>query len=292
MLQSLFRDVTKALSVVYDQHEARAVAFMLLESLLHVSRVDILSDKDTTFSSLQRNQLQGMLDRLLKHEPVQYVLGEAEFCGLTLEVGPEVLIPRPETEELVQWICDDLDGAASPSILDVCTGSGCIALALSHRIAEASVRAIDISQAALAIASRNASRLHLPVSFRHADALGGNPFGDEEGSVRPMFDVVVSNPPYIRQCECSAMDANVIDYEPEQALFVPDEHPLLFYEAISHAAFARLKPGGAIYFEINRDYGQQILAMLSSVGYIAPELRRDVFGNDRMVRATKPIHSI
>ena len=286
MLQSLYRDVTKALSVVYDQHESRAVAFMLLESLLHVSRVDILSDKDITFSSLQRNQLQGMLDRLVKHEPVQYVLGLAEFCGLTLEVGPDVLIPRPETEELVEWICDDLNGATSPTIVDVCTGSGCIALALSHHVPESYIRATDLSEEALAVARRNASRLHLPVSFCHADALGGNPFGDSEGEPNPMFDVVVSNPPYIRQCERSNMDANVLDYEPEQALFVPDERPLLFYEAIAREAWTRLKPRGAIYFEINRDFGQQILAMLSAIGFKDSELRLDSYGNPRMVKAT------
>ena len=289
MLQSLYRDVNKALSVVYDQYEARAVAFMLLESLLHVSRVDILSDKDITFSSLQRNQLQGMLDRLVKHEPVQYVLGVADFCGLALEVGPGVLIPRPETEELVQWICDDLKGVTSSTIIDVCTGSGCIALALSHRFSGACVLATDLSEAALEVACRNACRLSLPVTFRQADALGENPFGDGVGAISPMFDVVVSNPPYIRQCERADMDANVLDYEPEQALFVPDDSPLLFYEAIARAALERLKPGGALYFEINRSFGQQILAMLSSIGFTAPELRSDAYGNPRMVKATAPI---
>ena len=286
MLQSLFRDITKALSAVYDQHEARTVAFMLLESLLHVSRVDILADKDINFSSIQRNQLQGMLDRLVKHEPVQYVLGVAEFCGLTLEVGPEVLIPRPETEELVQWVCDDLEGVVSPSIIDVCTGSGCIALALAHRFPEANIRATDLSEAALVVARRNARCLSLPVTFRPADALGGNPFGDEESEQSPLFDVVVSNPPYIRQCERADIDTNVIDFEPEQALFVPDDFPLVFYEAIAHAALSRLKPGGSIYFEINSGLGQQTLAMLSSLGYTHTELRRDLYSNDRMVKVT------
>ncbi|MBR3092964.1 MAG: peptide chain release factor N(5)-glutamine methyltransferase [Bacteroidaceae bacterium] len=285
MLQSLFRDVTKSLSAVYDQREARTVAFMLLESLLHVSRVDVLADKDITFSSIQRNQLQGMLDRLVKHEPVQYVLGEAEFCGLTLEVSPDVLIPRPETEELVQWVCDDFGDSSMPiSIVDVCTGSGCIALSLAHRFTGSCVRATDISEAALAVARRNAHRLSLSVGFRQADALGGDPFGDTDDQQQPMFDVVVSNPPYIRRSERGGMEANVLDYEPEMALFVPDDSPMLFYEAIARAARNRLKDGGALYFEINSALGPQTLAMLSALGYSRSELRKDLYGNDRMVR--------
>lgn len=285
MLQSLFRNIVGQLNAVYDQHESRAVAFMLMESLLQVSQVDILADKDTTFSPQQRNQLQGMLDRLLRHEPVQYVLGEADFCGLTLKVAPGVLIPRPETEELVEWVCDDLKNLPSPSIVDVCTGSGCIALALAHRFPDARVRATDLSQEALAIAEANARRLSLPVSFIHADALGDCPFGAEGGHPLPLFDAVVSNPPYIRQSERQDMDANVLDFEPEEALFVADDTPLIFYEAIARAARARLTPRGALYFEINSALGSSVLAMLSSLGYAHAELRQDAYGNDRMVKA-------
>lgn len=286
MLQSLFRDVTKTLSSVYDQHEARTLSFMLLEHLFNVSRVDILADKDTTFSAFQRNQLQGMLDRLVKHEPIQYVLGETEFYGLTLEVGPGVLIPRPETEELVEWVVTDLVGRVpSPSIADVCTGSGCIALALASRLPSAMVRATDISEEALTIARRNADRCSLPIDIRQADALGDTPFGDEDTTSSILFDAVVSNPPYIRQSERANMDANVLDYEPELALFVPDQSPLLFYEAIARAAISRLKPDGALYFEINSGLGPQTLGMLANLGYVATELRKDAYGNDRMIKA-------
>lgn len=286
MLQSLFRDVTKTLSSVYDQHEARTLSFMLLEHLFNVSRVDILADKDTTFSAFQRNQLQGMLDRLVKHEPIQYVLGETEFYGLTLEVGPGVLIPRPETEELVEWVVTDLDGIVpSPSIADVCTGSGCIALALASRLPSAMVRATDISEEALTIARRNADRCSLPIDIRQADALGDTPFGDEDTTSSILFDAVVSNPPYIRQSERANMEANVLEYEPELALFVPDQSPLLFYEAIARAAMSRLKPSGALYFEINSGLGPQTLGMLANLGYVATELRKDAYGNDRMIKA-------
>lgn len=286
MLQSLFRDVTKTLSSVYDQHEARTLSFMLLEHLFNVSRVDILADKDTTFSAFQRNQLQGMLDRLVKHEPIQYVLGETEFYGLTLEVGPGVLIPRPETEELVEWVVTDLVGRVpSPSIADVCTGSGCIALALASRLPSAMVRATDISEEALTIARRNADRYSSPIDIRQADALSDNPFGDEETTSSILFDAVVSNPPYIRQSERANMEANVLEYEPELALFVPDQSPLLFYEAIARAAMLRLKPDGALYFEINSGLGPQTLVMLAKLGYVATELRKDAYGNDRMIKA-------
>lgn len=284
MLLSLFREFTQRLTEVYDPHEARAVAFMLLESSLGVSRVDVLADKDTTFSPHQRKELEGMLDRLFRKEPVQYVLGEAEFCGLTLKVGPGVLIPRPETEELVQWVCDDLVAELSPCIVDVCTGSGCIALALKHRFPQASVRATDISAEALSLARENSQRLQLDVDFRQADALGGDPFGDGSDAPQPMFDAVVCNPPYVRKSERAAMDANVLDYEPSLALFVPDDEPLLFYEAVARAALSRLTSRGALYFEINSALGQQTLAMLESLGYSATELRQDLYGNDRMIK--------
>jgi release factor glutamine methyltransferase len=216
-------------------------------------------------------------------EPVQYVLGEADFDGMSLRVGPGVLIPRPETEELVAWIASDLAGRGKVRILDIGTGSGCIALSLARRFPDAEVEAWDISDSALAIASDNARQLGMNVELVKRDAL----LKDVPADLFERYDVIVSNPPYICEREKADMDDNVLQHEPSTALFVPDSDPLLFYRAISLSAARMLKHGGGLYFEINREYGRETEAMMRSAGLEEVELRKDFIGNDRMVKGVR-----
>jgi release factor glutamine methyltransferase len=214
---------------------------------------------------------------------VQYVLGEAEFCGRLFHVAPGVLIPRPETQELCQWMIATLRSYPTPlSILDIGTGSGCIACTLAAEIPEADVTAWDISETALAIARENAKRTNVHVMFRQVDALQlpANP-------VPPAthYDLIVSNPPYICERERTAMAPNVLDHEPPLALFVPDDDPLLFYRAIADYARKSLKPGGSLFFEINPLYTQELQALLRAMSYQTIETRNDQFGKPRMIRA-------
>ena len=221
-----------------------------------------------------------MLSRLQKNEPIQYVLGKETFCGLDFEVDSNVLIPRPETRELVEWIVADRKSSASSHILDIGTGSGCISISLAKFLQGSKVEAWDISQGALDVARRNAQRNGVEVLFRHQDVLDALPGG-------AIYDVIVSNPPYITEKEKLDMEANVLDWEPSTALFVPDADPLLFYRKIAELGLSMLKTGGALYFEINRAYGQETISMLESLNYSQIELRKDEWGNDRMIKAYK-----
>lgn len=275
---SLYHDTVHRLSGVYPQGEATALARMLFEVRFGLSLVDVFMGKDNELSSNQRSELENIMVRLLKNEPIQYVLGETEFCGLTLKVAPGVLIPRPETAELVAWIAEasEHDGQR---VLDVGTGSGCIALSLAKM--GFVVEACDISDEALAIARDNAECLGLKVGFVRKDILQTS--GDENLSYAP-YDVVVSNPPYICHSEAESMGQNVLAYEPHTALFVPDDDPLLFYRAIAEFATQYLVKGGWLYFEINRAYAEQTVEMMCDKGFVDIEVRRDQFGNERMVR--------
>ncbi|MBR6077759.1 MAG: peptide chain release factor N(5)-glutamine methyltransferase, partial [Paludibacteraceae bacterium] len=221
-----------------------------------------------------------ILERLLSGEPVQYVLGEAEFCGHTFCVTPDVLIPRPETEQLVDWAKDVAAQYASPRILDIGTGSGCIAVSLAAECRGSRVTAWDVSDGALAVARGNALRNAVDVSFVKCDALVRDSYvGD--------YDVVVSNPPYIADSERTQMERNVLDYEPHLALFVPDSDVLRFYEAIAEGSLGLLSGGGSLLFEINQAYGQAVVDMLVRKGYRDVELRQDYIGRDRMVRGVR-----
>lgn len=247
------------------------VRFGLTLTELYSGGVERLADEDNRL-------LQTMMERLQDGEPVQYVLGEADFCGRTFGVAPGVLIPRPETEELCHWI-----GESHPSfegsILDIGTGSGCIAITLAADFPQAQVSAWDISNDALQIAQANAERLHAAVCFKLQDAL--NPPADER-----QYDVIVSNPPYICDREREDMASNVLDHEPHAALFVPDTDPLRFYRAIATYATRALRPGGSLYFEINPLYAEPLETMLRALNYNDVELRQDQFGKWRMAKAT------
>lgn len=276
-----------------EEREARAIAMLLLEKRAGLTATEILCGAADELTDEQKAELKAMAERVGEGEPVQYVLGETEFCGLTFEVGPGVLIPRPETEELVAWAVESLKAKTDGqfNIADIGTGSGCIAFALKHALPQAQVNAIDISTDALEIAKHNAERLHLDVKFHQADALTNSAADvlrmfQTKGRKQGFYDLIVSNPPYICNSEVAEMNKNVLEHEPDSALFVPDTDPLLFYREIARWAKQILKPGGLLMFEINRNYGEETVQLLRNEGYAEVELRRDQFDNPRMIRAT------
>lgn len=279
----MFRTLRTRLAAVYPDGEAQAIVFLVLEKLFGLSRTDVLMGGLERLTAEQNAELEQVMFRLEQGEPVQYVLGVADFDGMTLGVAPGVLIPRPETEELVEWIAEDFKSAKRLRILDIGTGSGCIALSLARRFTDASVTAWDISDDALRIASANAEKLGLDVEFKKRDALCTEVAEADVAN----YDIIVSNPPYICEKERVDMDNNVLQHEPETALFVPDNDPLLFYRAISALAQKMLRSGGGLYFEINREYGKETAEMMSEMGLGSVELRKDFMENDRMVKGTK-----
>lgn len=282
MSKKAYKYIVESLKTCYTEREACAIAREVLEVRFGVTQLDLCMGKDKHFSLEERADLENIVNRLAQSEPVQYVLGQTSFCGLTLEVGPGVLIPRPETEELVEWIRKDFKGyGAGLRILDAGTGSGCIAVALSNSFPETEVTAWDISKDALAIAQRNAEHTGAKVVFEEADIL--HPFVSEE----TVWDVIVSNPPYVCMSEKQDMMSNVLDYEPHTALFVPDDDPLLFYRALAVLAQRHLSPDGAFYAEINRAYFEQLKEMYHHYGFSEVMLRKDIYGNDRMVKCRR-----
>ena len=218
------------------------------------------------------------IKRLKENEPLQYILGEAEFCGLRLRVNPSVLIPRPETGELVRLIATE-NKNSHPCILDIGTGSGCIAIALAKELPQTTVSAWDISEEALIVAKENSIICGTKIDLAQRDILTYTPAEIDK------FDIIVSNPPYIKEKEKSLMESNVLDWEPSLALFVPNDNPLLFYRTIAEKAKTMLTPGGQLYFEINREHGTDTCTMLTELGYTNIHLHKDFAGNDRMVSA-------
>lgn len=277
----LFHDINARLTGLYGKDEARAISLLLLERTEGLSSADVLMGRDDELPETKKNALQPLVERLLVCEPIQYVTGEADFCGMTLAVKPGVLIPRPETEELVDSVVRLLDGHGDRvRLLDIGTGSGCIALALKQKLGTAEVTGLDVSDEALDVARENAKRLQLDVTFRHEDILSAIP-------PAAAYDAIVSNPPYICTREKAEMDANVLDYEPQIALFVPDDNPLLFYNKIIRYAQCALKDGGLLAFETNRLYGADVAEQMRSCGFAGVTVSKDMFDNDRMVTGWK-----
>lgn len=343
-----YNQLWKRLTVIYNEREAQAIVRTVLDALFGMSLTDICLGKVTQLSADDTTRLEKIMQRLEKSEPVQYVLGAEWFAGRLFDVAPGVLIPRPETEDLVKWACDEAkekekednskeergkeekevskkreapkkeeqplssplkkeglrkgkdaskkeeqllssllknnkevskkgEEAPHPSILDIGTGSGCIAITVALALPQARVTAWDISTDALAIAAGNAHRLGASVRFEHQDALSAP--DDEE-----RWDVIVSNPPYICDRERADMSDNVLSYEPELALFVPDSDPLLFYRAIARYASKALKPGGRLLFETNTAYAHEVAQAMADEGFTAIEVRNDCFGKPRMVK--------
>ena len=272
-------EIRDALRGHYPDSEALSLAKMLLTEAFGFSTLELYGGKDKEISGNRLRDLHEMLSRLKKNEPIQYIIGTENFCGLTFEVNPNVLIPRPETQELVRWIESDWKSVPC-RVLDIGTGSGCISISLAKFLEDAKVESWDISEGALQVARRNCVRNEVEVLLRQQDVLSVVPEGE-------LYQIIVSNPPYICEKEKVDMDANVLDWEPETALFVPDADPLLFYRKIAELGISMLCEGGALYFEINRAYGEETLRMLEGLGYRQLELRKDDFGNDRMIKACR-----
>lgn len=274
-----YHEIWQPLVAIYGEGEAKAIARYLLDVAFHISTADIYCGAVDNLNAADGQRLAAMLQRLSQGEPVQYVVGYADFCGRQFAVDPNVLIPRPETEELCQWIIGDNN--SNKDILDIGTGSGCIAITLALDIAGTSVTTWDISNEALDAAINNAKRFNAIVNFEQVDAL--NPPCDTA-----RWDIIVSNPPYICDKEKAAIERNVMDFEPHLALFVPDSSPLLFYQSIARYALSALRNSGALYFEINPLYARDTADMLSSFGYAKTEIRQDQFGKQRMIKAIRP----
>ncbi|GAB4189417.1 MAG: peptide chain release factor N(5)-glutamine methyltransferase [Thermoflexibacter sp.] len=264
--------------MVYEETEAQNIAFLLIAFLYQMKKRDILLNREISDNQYNAKSLDAFIYRLQQHEPIQYVLGEAHFYGLDLKVTPAVLIPRPETEELVHLIIQENRHISSLNVLDIGTGSGCIPIILSKYLKNAQIHAIDISQEALAIAQKNAQANEAHIMFHQFDILSS------DLEALPFFDIIVSNPPYIREIEKKYMQANVLHYEPVHALFVPDNQPLLFYERIAFLASKRLKKGGRLYFEINENFGKQVADLLLSLHFKEVKTFKDLQGKDRIVR--------
>ena len=271
------------LTPLYGEGEAKAIARMVYEVRYGLTFTDLCIGKDTQLSADDQAELEEIAQRLQRHEPIQYVLGKAEFMGEWYDVEPGVLIPRPETEELVRWI--SLSKGEGVNILDVGTGSGCIAIALAVLYPEAKVTAWDISEKALEVARKNAKHLGVNVNFEQVDAL--HLTSDILHQTSNAFSLIISNPPYICNKEREAMEQNVLDYEPHEALFVPDEDPLLFYRAIAEYGKKVLKPDGWLYFEINPLYAEPLRELLHSMSYHDIECKDDQYGKQRMIRAQR-----
>ena len=282
-----YNELWRQLTQVYDDYEAKAIARMVYEIRFGLMPSDLFIGKDTQLSTDNQELLAEITQRLLTGEPIQYVLGEAEFGGRTFHVEPGVLIPRPETYELCQWIMEERRGkkeeGRNTSILDIGTGSGCIACTLAAELADAEVTAWDISDDALRIATENAKRTNVHVSFEKVDVLNTSLLNRERPATG--LDSIVSNPPYICNKERATMERNVLEHEPELALFVPDDDPLLFYRTIARFAAKTLNPGGALYFEINPLYVSEMQQMLSEEGFSHTEIRNDQFGKQRFTKS-------
>ena len=271
-------DIKSALAAAYPEGEVRAFVRILFEEWMHYSTVDIYMRADSEVPPFVVEKMRYAVQRLLRHEPIQHIVGVAHFHGHRFAVSKHTLIPRPETEQLVDMIVDRNHDVPDLCVLDIGTGSGCIACSLARALRFAEVHAFDISQPALDLAAENARNLGVKVAFHHVDILNAVPQPQQ-------FHIIVSNPPYICMHEQQLMEDNVLRYEPHSALFVPDNDPMLFYRAIARYASVALKPGGKLYFEINAAYGNDTAQLLSDFHFADIEVVRDFYGRDRFVSA-------
>lgn len=281
-LQQLCNETVNRLSTHYPAGEARWMMRIIMEQLKGWSQADLAIKADSEVSDFFAGKVRGVVERLLADEPIQYIFSEARFYGMSLKVTPDVLIPRPETAELVDMIVRDYGSRDDLCVLDACTGSGCIAIALSRNLPFSRVDAFDISEPALAVARENADKLHARIDLFRADALS-LPADDSQ-----IYDIIVSNPPYIAERERAAMEPNVLLHEPHGALFVPDNDPLEFYTALSDYALRALKPGGSLYFEINPLFADQLADWMKSAGWDEVAVSLDMQGRKRFLKAVCP----
>jgi release factor glutamine methyltransferase len=272
--------IREKLTPLYPLREIESLTRFILEHVTGFTRMQMHLNQSHELSDAKIMQIGEILNRLANHEPIQYILGEADFYGLKLAVSPDVLIPRTETEELVDWIIRE-EKSSCKSLLDIGTGSGCIPIAISHHIPMIRIEGWDISEKALNVARLNAEKTQSAVDFQLIDIL--NP---DLKAVTDKWDVIVSNPPYVLSEESAQMGINVVEFEPHLALFVPDHDPLIFYRAIAGFAASHLQPGGRLYFEINEKLGFQTSILLNENGFSNVQVRQDLQGKDRMIRAS------
>jgi release factor glutamine methyltransferase len=272
------------LTPLYETSEAKAIIRWVLDVRFGLSMTDILCGKVKELSADDQKELETILQRLEKGEPVQYIIGVADFCGRQFRVAPGVLIPRPETEELCRWITQG--DPSMLSVLDIGTGSGCIAITLALEMPKAKVTAWDISDEALRIAKENVQVLGAEVTFEHQDILNIS-LTSHLLPPTSKYDLIVSNPPYIQPKESDGIAKNVLDYEPHQALFAPEGEPIIFYQRIADFAWQNINPGGALYFELNPLTANEVSNYLNHLGFSEIEIRQDQFGKQRFLKATK-----
>ena len=282
VMKKLIQEIGLSLAEMYPNNEEKnAIIRAICCDLLGYSTAAYYMKEEVILTAEQEARLSTIIYRLQQGEPLQYIEGKAPFCGMDFVVKPGILIPRPETAELVEWIVQDHD-TQDVRILDLGTGSGCIAISLSKRIPQAIVEACDISHEALAIARENSQKDNTSVQFFHHDML------DLTTPLPHSYNILVSNPPYIKQSEAADMEKHVTEWEPHTALFVPDDDALCFYRAIAEIGQTNaLLPGGHIYVEINQALGKEAIELFENYGYEEVTLRKDIYGNDRMIKATK-----
>ena len=265
----------------YDEMECESFFYLILENKHQLRRIDLALHLNLVFSQEELAVWKEISEKLKSEIPIQYILGTTSFYGLEIFVNPSVLIPRPETEELVDWILNDAKNKnyTSKSIVDIGSGSGCIAISLAKNLANAKVYALDVSEEALQVAAKNAAFNNVEIKFLTEDILSAT-------ALPQKFDVIVSNPPYVRELEKHEIKNNVLNNEPHLALFVADEDALIFYKKIANLAQTYLEPNGNLYFEVNQYLGQETYQLLKEIGFTNIELCKDIYGNDRMIRAS------
>ncbi len=277
----LSRQLQSRLTPIYGDGEAKAMVRLIFHSLKGWNLTDMVIHADNPVSEYLVEKCDDIVARLLEHEPIQYILGETYFYGMNLKVNRSTLIPRPETEELVDMIVKENNDIKDLSILDIGTGSGAIAIALSRNLPFSQVSAIDISSEAIVTAKENAENLHAKIDFNEDDVFKYEPETNA-------FDIIVSNPPYIDNSEKADMESNVLDYEPHSALFVPDDNPLVYYTRIAEIALNALKKYGKLYFEINPHHAYDLKTYLEKENFTEVSIVKDTYGKDRFIKCCKP----
>jgi len=270
----------KELTQFYSRDEIQSFFYLLCETYLNKTRVEIALDPNFDIDPDHEAEFKKALEQLKLEYPIQYIIGQTEFMDLEFEVNQHVLIPRPETEELVRWVLSTIGHNKNYTILDIGTGSGCIPIVLAKHLPKSTIATMDISESALEVASRNACMHKVTVKFIKKNILTLD-------SLNNTYDVIVSNPPYVRESEKNQMQTNVLKYEPDLALYVSDQDPLLFYRHIAQLAINGLKPKGFLFFEINQYLAKDLCLLMTEIGFKNIELKKDIYGADRMIKAVK-----